>query len=128
MRRSGAIIDFCAMKVIVLNMKSGRLKNLIAVMVLVSVVFLMTGAQSYVSAASLKNTETPCCDECNKDENQTPANCSTPACPHFLCLSINMASPFTLSVAAENVYLPKFAEELSLKSIPRPIFHPPTIS
>lgn len=115
------------MKVIVLNMKSGRLKNLITVMVLVSVVFLMTGAQSYVSAASLKNTETPCCDECGKSDARTSDHCSTPDCPMFLCLSINTVSPYTLSTSKDSVYIPQFTKESAIKFLAKSIFHPPTI-
>ena len=95
---------------------------------LLAVVLMFTGLSVNVSAATFENAEKSCCDECNTGTNPNSVDCSTPDCPHFLCLSIKTVSPFILSVSAKNVYIPKFAEELSLKSIPRPIFHPPTIS
>jgi hypothetical protein len=99
----------------------------VSIIVLITVTLLFTGLSATASAASFERSDKLCCDECNKDENQSPANCSTPDCPHFLCLSIDMASPFTLSISTENVYIPKFEEELFLKLIPKPIFHPPTL-
>lgn len=96
-----------------------------ALIILIAAVLMFTGLPEYVFAAP---AEKPCCDDCNKGANPNSVDCSTPDCPHFLCLSIKTVSPFILSVSAEGVYIPRFAEELSLKSIPRPIFHPPTIS
>lgn len=101
--------------------------RLISIIVLISVVIMLSGLSEPAFASLVEKAEKPCCDECNKGANPNSVDCSTPDCPHFLCLSIKTVSPFILSVSAENVYIPKFAAELSLKSIPRPIFHPPKI-
>jgi len=95
--------------------------------VLLAVSLMFTGLLSIASAVTIENPEKSCCDECNKNESQSTDHCSTPTCPMFLCLSVNVVSPFTLSELPGNIHIPQFSEELRHESVPKPIFHPPVI-
>ncbi|MCL4490369.1 MAG: hypothetical protein M1510_00470 [Nitrospirae bacterium] len=101
------------------------LSKVLALVVLIAVVFMLTGLSTSASTAIIEKTEKSCCDGCSKTENQTSDHCSTPDCPVFLCLSMNIVTPFTPSVQTEGVYIPHFIEGVHLKSLVKPIFHPP---
>jgi hypothetical protein len=89
---------------------------------------MFTGLSTSISAIHLEKTDEPCCDECNKGDEQNTGHCSTPDCPMFLCLSINTVPPFMPLTLLESIYIHQLVEELYLKSFVKSVFHPPTIS
>lgn len=95
---------------------------------LLAVVLMFTGLSVNVSAATLENAEKSCCDECSKEIGKTSDHCSTPDCAMFLCLSVNVVSPFTFSELSGSINIPQFAEQPNLESPAKPIFHPPVIA
>jgi len=90
---------------------------------------MLTGLSDSFSAAFLQKAEKTCCDQCNQNEEQTPRtnHCSTPDCPLFVCLAINIDSPFALFASFEGILIPLFIPEPILKPLPKSIFHPPRI-
>ncbi len=99
-----------------------------SVIVLIAVVMMFTGLSAPVSAAPLEKPQKSCCDECNKGEGQSPDHCSTPDCPMFFCLSMNMVSPSTPSIQTESVFVTQPAREFHLSISTKPIFHPPIVA
>jgi len=105
-----------------------KFDRIVFLIVLITAVLMFTGLSS-TSAAMSEKSENSCCNECNKkDEGNKSDHCSTPACPVFLCLSMNIVTPFTPLNLSGSIYMPQFAEELLIKPPAKTIFHPPTIS
>lgn len=92
---------------------------------LVVVSFMFTGLLTTALAVDVEKAAKTCCDECNKNERQSTDHCSTPSCPIFLCLSMSIVSPFTLSELSGSIHIPHFSEELRHEAAPKPVFHPP---
>lgn len=100
-----------------------------ALIVLLAVALAFTGLPSFVSAAHSEKVEKSCCDECDKTGEKSKAdNCSTPTCPLFLCLSMNVAMPFTQSIQTAGVVVRQLSSEFYLSTPTKAIFHPPVIS
>ena len=97
--------------------------------ILLSAILIFTGLLTTASAFIVENSEKSCCDECNgKDEGSSkPDHCSTPTCPMFLCLLVNIVSSFTLSELSGSIHISQFTEQLNIESPAKPIFHPPVI-
>jgi hypothetical protein len=95
--------------------------------VLLAVSLMFTGFLTTASAIVHENSEMSCCGECSSDECQSPDHCSTQDCPMFLCLSINMVSPITVSIPTESVFIAHSVKELHLNLPAKPIFHPPVV-
>jgi hypothetical protein len=98
-----------------------------SIVVLVIAITTFTGLPDSVSAALEDKGAESCCDACNQSNEKSPDQCSTPECPVFLCLTVNLGSSFTLPVPFERVYVPQFPREPILKPFPKLIFHPPKI-
>ncbi len=108
---------------------SRTLSKVFAIIVLIAVALALTGLPSSVSAAFGEKVTKSCCDECNKkDEASKSDHCSTPTCPMFLCLSMNIVTPFTPSIQPESVFLTYHAKEFHLSISTKPIFHPPAVA
>ncbi len=122
----GKGIDFLLMNGYKSIMKVNPFK-MISLILLVSAALMLTGFSESFSSAFLEKAEKSCCDECNNGEEKTPGanHCSTPDCPLFVCLAINIDSPFVLSTSFEGIYVPLFSPEPILKPLPKSIFHPP---
>ncbi len=99
----------------------------VSIVVLTAVVLVFTGLPGSLSALILAKTDKSCCDECNKDEAQDSGSnqCSTPDCPIFVCLSMDIDSPFILSASFQGLYIHFDKSELVPKPLPKLIFHPP---
>jgi hypothetical protein len=104
--------------------------KIVSIIFLVVVVSIFTGLPESVSATLFEKGEKSCCDECDKNEEQSPGtnHCSTPGCPLFVCLAINIDSPLILSVSFESIYTPLPNTEPILKLLPKSIFHPPRLT
>lgn len=101
--------------------------KIFTLVLLVVVGLMFTGLLSTASAVDFEKAAKSCCDECNKNERQRTGQCSTPDCPMFFCLSVNVVSPFTLSELSGSINIPQFSEEFIRESQPKLIFHPPVI-
>ena len=101
------------------------LYSIISTILLITAALTFTGLSESFSAAFLEEAEESCCDECNKGETEPPDHCSTPNCPLFVCLSMNIDSPLVLAVSFDGVYIPQPKKELVLEPLVRSIFHPP---
>lgn len=99
-----------------------------SLIVLLSLVVVFTGLSSYAAVASPEKTAKSCCDECNKKDKASKSDrCSTPDCPMFLCLSMNVVTPFTPSIQTESIFLTYHVKEFHLSISTKPIFHPPVV-
>lgn len=109
-------------------LKDNKCMRIVSLIVLIVVALMFTGLTSYAATAPIVKSEKSCCDECNKkDEGNKSDHCSTPTCPMFLCLSMNIVTPFTPSIQTESVFLTNHAKEFHLSISTKPIFHPPVI-
>ncbi|TAN46048.1 MAG: hypothetical protein EPN22_00255 [Nitrospirae bacterium] len=95
--------------------------------VLIAVALAFAGLPGFVSAGTGEKVEKSCCDECNNNEGRSADHCSTPDCPMFLCLSVNVVSVFTLSELSGSIHIPYLFEEVVHEFLLKPIFHPPVI-
>jgi len=111
------------------KMEFMKVRSFACIVLLITVILTLTGLSESFAAAFLEKSEKPCCDECNGKEEQSPGanHCSTPDCPVFVCLAINVDSPFVLSNSLEGIYNLLLILEPNLKPLPRSIFHPPRI-
>lgn len=120
-----SILTFTLQTVNIITMKQDVPRRWIAIMVLIAVVLMFSGISAPASAEPLEKAEKACCDECSNGERQGPVPCSTPDCPIFLCLAINVTVPVTLSFSTKSVSIPPVSNKLHPTSPVRPIFHPP---
>ena len=104
------------------------LPRALALIVLIAVCLVFTGLSSYATVTPPEKTAKSCCDECNKEAGKTSDSCSTPDCPMFLCLSMNIITSFTPAVQTESVFVAQHAKELHLSISTKPIFHPPAVA
>ena len=98
-------------------------------MVLIAVFLMFTGVASYATVTAHETDVKSCCDNCHKkDESSKPVPCSTPDCPAFLCLTMDIVAPFTPSLQVESVFIVQPIMEFPLSISTKPIFHPPVAS
>ncbi len=103
--------------------------RIVSLIVLITVCLVFTGLSSYATVTTPEKTAKSCCDECNKrGEASKSDHCSTPSCPMFLCLSMNIVTPFTPSIQTESVFVPQISSETYLITPAKAIFHPPVFS
>jgi len=98
-----------------------------SLIVLIAVSIAFTGVSSHALPSPSAQTTKSCCDDCNKEEGKTVDHCSTPDCPMFFCLSMNIVTPFTPSIQTESVFVTRHTKEFHLSISLKPIFHPPAI-
>ncbi|MBF0560160.1 MAG: hypothetical protein HQL08_15430 [Nitrospirae bacterium] len=103
--------------------------RIVSFIVLIAVCLVFTGLSSYAIVTPPDKAAKTCCDECNRrGENSRSDHCSTPTCPMFLCISINIVTPFTPSIQTESVFVTSISPELYFITPAKAIFHPPVIS
>ncbi|MBI5892882.1 MAG: NAD(P)-binding protein [Deltaproteobacteria bacterium] len=99
------------------------------IIVLIAVAQIFVGLPLSASAASYEKDEESCYDTCDIDTGHGSTPFSTPDCPLFLCLSIEVAEPFTPHISLKAIVSPPFVTPfIGLKPFVNSIFHPPSIA
>lgn len=104
------------------------MRKVISIIVLIAAAQMFMGLPLPASAASYENDEESCYDTCDIDTGHESAPYSTPDCPLFLCLSVEVAEPFTPHIFLKAIVSPSFVTPFVLKPFVNSIFHPPAIA
>lgn len=107
------------------------LPKIIAIVVLLAVTSMLSGADSAFSAVPVEKAVKSCCGGCGQDEDRespAPFPQSAPHCPAFMCLSFDVVEPMALRLDVSDIFpslafIPEAIPDPFIKSI----FHPPTL-
>ena len=98
----------------------------IALMTLAAVILLFTGAANFVADATLSKAEKSSCGCCGHGEKGIPIPHSTPPCPAFLCLAIDIIAPVTPQFIPLKTVFVFFYNPPTIAPYVKSIFRPPT--
>lgn len=109
--------------------KDNRFVRIVSFIVLIAVCLMFTGLSSYATVTPPEKPAKSCCEECNKrNESGKSDHCSTPTCPMFLCLSMNIVTPFMPSIQTTSVFVTQIGTEFYVLTPAKSVFHPPVVS
>lgn len=103
--------------------------RIISILTLIAAFAMFTGLSENAFAEHSLDNEKSCYDydECSAEEGQSPVQNSTSYCPFFLCLSVNVVSPFIPFISTKAVHTSQTTTRIFLESPPKSIFHPPAV-
>lgn len=103
--------------------------RIVSLIILIAVCLVFTGLSSYATVTPSEKPAKACCDECNKRGGSSKSDhCSTSTCPMFLCLSMNIVTPFSPLIQTASIFALQIISESYLIIHTKAIFHPPVIS
>jgi len=106
-------------------MRKDVLSIALAVAMLGNMIPMLGGLSWRISPETAEATETSCESGGENTGNIEFDHCADSGCPSFLCISMNVASPFFSFVRKESVATERPIEYIRLNPLTKYIFHPP---